>query len=290
MKELFNGEKFCVCTHSDGDGVGSYIVLKKVFGDQLNWLAMTGLGKISQNIQKLAFKNSNIFVTDISPEQEQIDEIDSIFNQKMIIDHHETSKELNIPFKKIVNIKACATFLVYNYCTKQFNYEFTPEMKKFVRLINDYDMWINNDPDSILLNNLYWDLGAYDFINRFKDGLINFRKGNPIYDKAVALQEKKKEEILAFPTWSIENQIRVVTAGTHISDIQFYYPEPYLFIIRPKDQVSLRSGDKPLTDFFKLVNSKGMKGGGHSNAGGIKADNGYTQMDLIELFYNFINK
>jgi oligoribonuclease NrnB/cAMP/cGMP phosphodiesterase (DHH superfamily) len=288
MKKIFNGDQFGVLTHHDLDGAGSAMMFRDVFHKQVATIKSCGYHKIIPVSSK--FKCKNLVITDISLNQEQIDHIDSIMDEVVWIDHHESSLAFKTPdhWKVMINMKACGTKLSYLYL-KHLGAMFTNDCADFVEIVNDFDMWILKIPESKLMNNLFWDMNFFGFINTFQ----NFEISEKMLQKAQALQDVKDAEIAEFSNYVIEGILRVVVADDHISDISLFYTnEKNFVIIRNGGCMSLRS-EHDMQPFFEEINKQGITGGGHKHAGGCElkgTPHENDEMFLIEMFYNWLKE
>jgi oligoribonuclease NrnB/cAMP/cGMP phosphodiesterase (DHH superfamily) len=286
MKTIFNGEQFGVLTHHDLDGAGCAMLLRATFGKQIAAIKSTGYHKIVPVSSR--FKVKNLFITDISLNQEQIDHIDSIMDNVILIDHHESSLLYTYPehWKVMINMKACGTKLTYLFL-KALGGFYNGNVADFVEIVNDFDMWILEIDESKLMNNLFWDMNFFGFINALKE----FEISEEMLNKGQALQDVKDAEIAEFHNYLIDDKIRVVVADDHISDISLFYTnEEHFVIIRKGGCLSFRSS-LDMGPFFEELNKEGVSGGGHKHAGGAELKGTVHENDemfVIETFYNFI--
>ena len=288
MKKIFNGEPFGVLTHHDLDGAGCAMLLKHCLYGQIIKIQTTGYSKIDKNSLKI--KSENIFITDISLNQEQIDFINENFTNIILIDHHESSLQQTYPEHWDVNLsmKYCGTLLTYMYLKHKGYKEILTGCEEFVKSVNDFDLWILDRKDSIPLNDIFWILKFFPFMSNFQ----NFSWSPENWKKAKEFQAVKRAEIASFDNYLIEDVLRVVVCNKHISDISlFYTKEDYHVIIRNKGCLSFRSQKVELVEFYNKLNEFGISGGGHKLAGGCElkgTEYEGDEMFVIEQFYNFI--
>ena len=286
--KLFNGDPFVVLTHSDMDGVGCAILLTNTYKKQVVKILNTGYNSIHQKIHNASLHNcKNIIVTDLSLEDIHIKSLEVYFDNVIFIDHHETSKDIRYPldWKVFINTKACATKLVQVFLTHKGHD--LKSSKEFVNLVNDYDIWLHQDSDSILLNNIYWELK----FNKFLKSFLTYTFPPDLYRKARQIQKVKEEDIVEFDSYIIEDDLMVIVADKHISDISLFYREQkHFFIINKKGRLSLRS-TKNMLPFYEQLKSINISCGGHKNAGGVELKGTKYEtdnMEIIEMFYNFV--
>jgi oligoribonuclease NrnB/cAMP/cGMP phosphodiesterase (DHH superfamily) len=269
--------------HNDTDGVGCLILLKKYLN--IDNYIMTSIPKFEYNLYRLKERGiTDLIIADLSLDQHLIDVVNNEFENVVWIDHHESSLGHEVPFKNLINMNGSGTLLTMKWLKDVFpDIKFSREMKTLVKLINDYDLWIHNHPESNLLNNLFFSDKPSVFMDTFKNGIGTFLDNDDNYKKAVAIQEKKESEIVAMETYLV-GDMRVVLADNYISDISLMFPEEHFFIIKGNG-FSLRS-NKAMKTLYNEYNEKGYTAGGHSNAGGGQLK-GKEVVDAIEIFYNF---
>jgi oligoribonuclease NrnB/cAMP/cGMP phosphodiesterase (DHH superfamily) len=288
MKRIFKGDPFVVLTHHDLDGAGCAILLKDAFGDQIKSVKSTGYGKINKQADRANCKN--LFITDLSLNQEQIDHIDSITDNVILIDHHESTLQFDFPdhWKVMLNMNACGTKLTYLYL-KSLGVVYEQEQKDFVDLVNDFDMWALEMEESKLLNNLFWDSTFWEFVKKFGNFVITEKD----LQKGKELQDVKDAEIAEFHNYLIDDVLRVVVTDDHISDISEYYTNEEFFVIfRGKGLVSFRS-TIDMSPFYDKMNALGVPAGGHKFAGGGELSGTEYEEDflpIVETFYDFIKE
>ena len=282
MHKIFNGEDFQVLTHFDLDGAGGPLLLRHCVNDQITKVYPCGYGKILSWLQKNYGKN--LFISDLSLSQEEIETADMNFANVIWADHHETSQGLDYPehWKIMITMKCSATKIIYLWL-KHIGYD-VECAKSFVDNVDDYDMWIHKIPSSMMLNNIFWELSFWKFTDAFRKFTFN----KDLWKKAKELQEEKLIEIASYENYCIEDTLRVVIGKKYVSDIKLFYPnEEHIIILTGKSKMSIRSS-LDLSNFYKELEKIGIKAGGHKNAGGV--DFKGEPMVVIELFYDFIKK
>ena len=134
--------------------------------------------------------------------------------------------------------------------------------------------------NAMLLNNIFWKLNFWGFSKAFN----SFSWTDELYKKAKKIEVDKVNEIQGMENYEIEGLIRVVIGNKYISDISLHFPEDNFIIVPSETKYSIRS-TQDLTDFYALLNEKGINAGGHDNAGGVDNVELYV---LVELFYNYL--
>jgi len=280
QSQIFNSEKCISISHWDLDGVFSPILLKHCFGDQIKKVSPCGYGKLDAVIKKNACKN--LIITDLSLTQKQIDDLDELYQEVIWIDHHLTSKGLDYPnhWTVMIDTRACATKLVYLWL-QHIGYDLSVA-KEFVDATESYDMWRHDDPNGMILNNIFWDINFWKFMEAFKD----FKWDPILMERAKEIEVEKHKAISEMETYVIEDILRVTIGSEYISDITLHYPEEkHQVIISGKNKLSIRSSND-LSEFYTILNDKGIEAGGHKNAGGVTYPG--DSMEVIEEFYNFV--
>jgi hypothetical protein len=283
-------------THWDLDGVGCLILLNHVF--KFEHIQPTSYKKVDENIDKISMQADNLFLTDISLEQEQADNISTCFNKAFVIDHHETTKLVKFPkmIKSIVDMRYSATGLVYKWMTKKLNYKFSDSVKELAKYVNDYDLFTLKHENSLIANEIFWSAGSdsfWNFFDRFKDGWLP--TGTDMKTGREKLQAKL-DEIESVPK-EIFGKLLVIASDKQINEVQFVYPEFDVYlIITEHDKASLRAKVNLLpfiehlkTDF--LLGNEIASTGGHKHACGVTFKEGTNIMEskFIEDLFNFAN-
>jgi oligoribonuclease NrnB/cAMP/cGMP phosphodiesterase (DHH superfamily) len=172
-----NTENIQVVTHTDLDGVVSYLVLCWLYGRKLNVLGTTPM-KLQQDYNKLVSTKKHwdklyFLDLDVSKIGEQIDHKNTI-----ILDHHKTNV---YPFKnavvKVYNETSCAK-LIYDTFFKQINKPISKAQKMLIALADDWDSNKKTTSLSENLNIVYHSLSDKfnSFVNDYYDGFKPFDK------------------------------------------------------------------------------------------------------------------
>lgn len=187
--------------HTDLDGVGCAILAYLAFGRENVDVEYCDYKDVDEKVREFYLCNDKpydyIFITDISIDEENAQEIDSwIARDKVrLFDHHATALWLNkydwcdvkvtLPVKKSVNdhsafiddVKTSGTELFYNYltyhayiCPGNFDSSILDNIKRFVEIVRDYDTWRWKDElgeEGIVckqVNDLFYIYGRDEFI------------------------------------------------------------------------------------------------------------------------------
>lgn len=165
-----------VVTHSDLDGVVSYLVLCWVYGKQLDVLPTTPK-KLEQDWEKLSstkkFDKVYFLDLDVSCIGEKIDKSNTI-----IIDHHKTNLfSFQNAIVKICNETSCAK-LIHEVLLKPSGKTITSAQKTLIALADDWDSHSNKTVLSQQLNIIY-----HSTFNKFQSFVEDYYNGFYPFDK-----------------------------------------------------------------------------------------------------------
>lgn len=254
-------------THIDLDGVTAGIVIanyfKEVDTQQINY------GKEQEAYDYIIAHRNDfdaIIFTDFTPVN--IQNIQKLNIPVLVLDHHESAKQFNDPEHGIfINTKYCGAMLAYKFFNQHGEIS---HLEDLVKIANDYDMWILNDPRSRPFNILMWEMGFKWFFRRFLKG--NTALYGEEYDY-LTFYKKDYEKIWDnLEVSDLPHNGVFFTATKYLSDIYADLSKTYDYIICKNNfSLSLRSR----TDDINLVNvcNRVGKGGGHKAAAGIPIGN-----------------
>ncbi len=103
-----------------------------------------------------------------------------------LIDHHKTAEWLNKYEWAFIDTSKCGTLLSFEY------YGSIPEFDYFARVVNDYDLWIHDDPNSKELNRIYGILGRERFVDWYTES--PFTGHLNAFEKYLLELDKEKQE------------------------------------------------------------------------------------------------
>lgn len=153
-------------THRDMDGVACSVVISNVFKN-VEYISLK-YGDVNNCLMNLDFtKYDAVIITDISPETEEVFNLsDKIF----LLDHHSTGVKFADSSKNRIVIEGkCAASLCKDFFENLFKLDLS-YLNDFIRIVNDYDLWILSDEKSWIFNELYFKYYDCDFRKRFKNG------------------------------------------------------------------------------------------------------------------------
>lgn len=186
-------KKIQVVTHTDLDGVISYLCLCWLYKQKLDVLGTTP-AKLQQDYEKLAASKTwdRIYFLDldVSCIGEQVDKPGTV-----IIDHHKTNiYQFKTGIAKIQEETSCAK-LIYNTFFKESNKELSSAQKMLIALADDWDSNTKNTPLSEDLNIVY-----HSMTNKFSSFVDDYFNGFKPFDKfkqnTISLYKKHREEYI----------------------------------------------------------------------------------------------
>lgn len=271
MKKIKRDSKILSLSHNDLDGVTAQIVLGHIFKN-IQYMN-TSYYRINDVAQTLNYNAYDwVIMTDIAPSEKYIMDLsDNI----ILLDHHKTASQHHNPSNmRFVTENMCAAKFTKKFFEKYYNIKLT-DLDEIVRLTNDYDMWIHNDPKSKEINDLmFYRYRPDKFRELYFDGHTNFNE-----DEINWLEKRKKEfkdlynNLNIFEFDSIKGC--VAESKEFINEIseKLLKEEGYriIFIRNPSHgRISIRHNVKGL-DVGTILQNHGW-GGGHEEAAGMFAE------------------
>jgi oligoribonuclease NrnB/cAMP/cGMP phosphodiesterase (DHH superfamily) len=274
-----NDKNIQVITHTDLDGVVSYLVLCWLYGQKLNVLGTTPR-KLEQDYDKLVASGKKwerlyFLDLDVSNIGEKIDSKNTV-----ILDHHKTNL---YPFKhaitRIYNETSCAK-LIYDTFFKQTNKSITPAQKTLIALADDWDSHTKATTLSESLNIVY-----HSTSNKFHSFVEDYYNGFAPFDKfkqnTIALYKKHRDEYLQQLSpfvGNVEIENAKATIGAVFCDKYVQECCDYLFqqhgvdvaiaVMVDQKRIAVRRNSTNTTiDVSKFV-QRIANGGGHEAAAG----------------------
>jgi len=286
-------------THNDLDGVGSPVVLNALTAktqDIVQKIYYVNNGDVEAIIEKVMTDNKPedyiLFICDHSPIKETYDKMVAEGVDFYIFDHHKSSQVQDLEYVSF-DLNKCGTKLFYEYIMKAHPILRGTILGQFVYHVNDYDMWVHDNPHSKRLNELLYETSIPEFIERFSNN------PDPAFTETeeliVSSAEKKREryinkaeKFVQFHTDHNKNRFGVVFAELHVSELGHELNDrldlDYIFIVNAQSsKVSLRSkGKVDVAEIAKhFAHLLETNGGGHKAAAGF----GYAPEDLPKVFH-----
>jgi|688.fasta_scaffold297391_2 oligoribonuclease NrnB/cAMP/cGMP phosphodiesterase (DHH superfamily) len=189
-----NNQKIQVITHTDLDGVVSYLVLCWLYGKKLDVLGTTPM-KLEQDYDKLVSSGKKwdklyFLDLDVSKIGEKIDQKSTV-----ILDHHKTNLyQFKYAIARIYNETSCAK-LIYDTLFKPLNKTISANQKTLIALADDWDSNTKSTPLSEGLNVVYHSMS--DKFNSFVDDYFEgFRPFDKFKQNTITLYKKHRKEYI----------------------------------------------------------------------------------------------
>lgn len=277
-------KKVVVFTDADLDGSMSYLLLKWMTTTTLPY-KVTTVTKFHDDFKAWSRKNKieefdKIIILDLDISQQSLDLVDH--PNVSIVDHHLTHVE-NADKYKFANVNveeypSCAK-LIYKLYKHKLDEKLSPDMKKLLLLVDDYDSWTHKYPQSKQLNSIFWNYQGDRLDCFIKDFKTGFKSFTPEQLKIIDFYEKKFQKTIRNLTYhqaTVDIQKKPVKcictfANKMISDIGNHLLEigaDIGFVVNlDNNRVSIRKSKECHVDLTKL--SKWLvDGGGHECAAG----------------------
>lgn len=175
-------EKVLLVTHTDFDGTAPAVVINYV-DPQYKSKAMEVMfvenkdlnNKLIEVANDEYFEGFTVFIVDHCPTFDTFNLLKSKGMNVFVFDHHEKTELINSTDKNVfINLDHCGTKIFFHFLHRilgVFDLATFFALSDFVDVVNDYDMWIHDDPRSKEINTLLWEMGKEDFILRFTHNL-----------------------------------------------------------------------------------------------------------------------
>lgn len=267
MKIIPRNANILSLSHNDLDGVAAQIVLGHIY-ENITFMNVS-FYKIDEILHSLNYdKYDYVILTDICP-----DNRDNLYlsDKIVLIDHHESALDMNNPSKMHFVIEGvCGALLTKRFVEKMYGTKLS-HLDDLIALVNDYDMWILDNPNSKHMNDImFYKYRPNKFRDTFFDGRTEFTESEMTW---IADREKKferlYEELEVFELDKINGV--VINAREFINEIakRLMDEEGYniVFIRNPSNErVSIRHNLDDL-DMGGLLKELGF-GGGHRRSAG----------------------
>ena len=288
---MSKSNKFYAFTDCDLDGAGAYHLLSKLTGRTIPYTTarVTDVGnKIMgwlENNRLEDYERVYILDLDISQYPEVQKAVDH--TNVTVIDHHKTHIDNRNKYQnaEVFVTKATSTCkLVY----KHFGgaEKLSAELKLLTLMIDDYDSYKFNVPNSYELNIVFWSYQGdrvQKFIDDFGEGFVDFssQQKNIIHFYLKKLENIKSSldvHTAVIPVKKKKYKFVAVFADTCINDIATHIIQNYksdigLVVNLRTNKVSLRRSKTCTLDLSQLAQTLFEEGGGHEDAsGGIICD------------------
>ena len=266
-------------THIDLDGYGCLIMAQRYLGSDIHYKCVN-YDELEDAIRDVP-TDAELFITDLSISNNLAPLLNE-FDNLTIVDHHLTSNWLNdegnrARFNVVVSTERCATYLFYEYLSARFGFKDTM-LDEWARLVDDYDRYVLQYPDSRRLNALFYISDRTRFVQE------------ALYCYPRQMLARNKERVDNY----LENQMKYILNTTYItlSDTpkvilafaeknksaigEYHIREKGCDLVYILDthsmQLSIRSKDGDESINCSKI-AKLFGGGGHFHASGASLDN-----------------
>lgn len=183
-----------VVTHTDLDGVVSYLVLCWLYGKKLDVIGTTPM-KLEQDVDKLFSSKKRwdrlyFLDLDVSKIGEKIDHQTTV-----VLDHHKTNLyQFKNAVVRVYNETSCAK-LIYDTFFKAANKQITAKQKTLIALADDWDSNRKVTPLSEQLNIVYHSMSDKfnSFVEDYFQGFVPFDK---FKQNSITLYKRHLQEYL----------------------------------------------------------------------------------------------
>lgn len=277
--DLFKNRNLRVlnCTHDDLDGAVSGIVIENVFPNvrtvQVNYKGGTEYDNAMAEILNTADTYDAIIFSDFCPDDGLVESIHKVNKPYLVIDHHPTATsrddELGVYF---IKVGQCGAMDCLEYFSPIADLS---HLKTLCEVTNDHDLWFRKMvPLSDQLNNLYYEYGAANFMDKYRNGMDGYKL--PAEDLALlADHDRQVDEYMATcPQKELPHNGYYIKCDKYNSDINLRLTDKYDWLVMDGGEttpgitkLSFRTKLKNL-DLGQTLKALGRGGGGHPGAAG----------------------
>lgn len=272
-------------THTDLDGIGCEIVVRNfVPSIQDRQIFQCNYGVVDSTVRKiLDTTDEKLLVTDLSFERETAEYIERSHPGRVeLFDHHKTTLETLGDYSwASLDTRYSATKILFEEFGRRYPGLAVPAaLERFVYLVNDYDLWIHESPDSAKLNAMLYMLGKDLFAETLRSRIAqNGELITPLDCLYVqGLEHHKRKYFMERVKGShvVGNRLLLV-AGRYLSELSQYirdHPSPpeqwkdvdYIDMLNFEYGTHALRSYNPDFDVSQVAQGKG--GGGHPKAAG----------------------
>lgn len=266
-------------THNDLDGVGCGLLHKSVYGTQAE-THYCGYHNVDEKIQsrlkelRAAGETPSIIISDLGIEKRTAEMVNQYTGEKVLLDHHVTNEWLSDAYGWAhIDANKSGTLLVFYHFIHDLMH--TP-LYLFATMVDDYDRWIHDNPDSIQLNRLLYIIGREKFETRFFERKYPHEL-NSTDELLLSIEEErinkyidKLERTTRIRTGQDDKRFGVVFADQYQSEAAHELIERLeLDMIVLVDANNLKLSMRSMDEFDVGCIANNLGGGGHKNAAGI---------------------
>lgn len=278
--------KIHVFTDCDLDGAGAYLVLSLLLKKKLTY-SVTRVVDVQQKMLHWIKTNDiktydHVYILDL--DLSQYPDVLLAFDQSnvTVIDHHKShidNKDEYRHARTIIESEGSTTKLIYKHF--QGKQQLSEQQKLLVLMVNDYDSYKFNVPNSYELNIVFWSYQGdrvEKFVTEFGHGFVSFSEQHKniikFYLKKLSNIKSNLNVHYAYvPIKGKKRKMMAVFAESCINDIAEHilqnYKSDIVFVVNLKsNKVSLRRSKDCEIDLSNLAKKLFDEGGGHEDASG----------------------
>lgn len=317
MKKLievkkFLGDDITIISHEDLDGIGAVYILSKYLRNVNMMEIFTSMNPSDKETDRMVSESQfggKLFICDRSVSQEQLEKYSKMYQEVIVIDHHDTNKGLDNERMDNVGLwfnydpSESATLVALNYCNRFATIDSDDII--LVDMISKWDTWNwkgdENEDDIVKLSKFSKTVSDEELYVTLMNGDIV--DNGVITDIVIAGANKydrlAHEAILKYcsamhnikgKTYDIIYSDIILDAG-HFSDIAsnvLNNKTNTVLVLQGNGFISFRKSQDVklhlgLDVASKLKNMFNLSGGGHDGAAGISELGNTTQSDIIKI-------
>ena len=284
--------KTFLVTHNDMDGFGCSLIGQVYGGIDPKNIVHCSYDTIEDELEKIPKEFTKIFIVDICPRKEVVDELDDRFK---IIDHHQTNYYLKGSSSHIMSNDSCGCKLFFEYLSKRNPKKSDSYYKHLTDTIDTCDRFTyekaSNKEEALNLNILYRFYGPSLFLKKF---LLprTIQNGTMFHKPELSLAKYlRAKDLKMYEKYAKEITILKDNKGRTYSIIFRDEPESLLFnhIVKERD-LDYLVAINPLKNSVSLCSTtidvskfaKKMGGGGHKFASGFSIKSPLDFLDTIK--------
>jgi len=284
--KLNSKSRILSASHWDMDGSTCQIVLGNYFENiEYHSATFTNIDHMMKTMAPNFHKYDAVILTDVYPKDPELLE----YNNIILLDHHETDEHHNPKLNRYVLQDNCAAVLTQNWVETEFDVDIS-YLNELVRLVNDYDLWIHNDPKSKQLNELFDLYRETKFRKRFFDGDVEFNQREIDH-----IEQRSKQLATMWEELDVFEFKKINACLVQIDDFpneiceRLYSQEGYdvVFAKNTKNgNISVRTGRDDI-HLGKLFTDLDI-GGGHAKASGLRGHS--NNIESLKLVIEMVEK
>ncbi len=298
-------------TDIDLDGLGSGVVAKLAFGDQIDisYCSYRNLNqRVETFIENQENQNEEIYITDLAVSESIEQKLAKRYQEGQplhVIDHHLTALHFNnypwghVKIEYDSGKKACATSLFYDSLIERRLLKSTPSLEQFVDLVRQYDTWEwdeNNNITAKRLNDLFYIMDREKFEEEIMKRIIETPDSFSLTaaeTMILDIEDKKIERYIhsknrqIYQTFIDEYCCGIVHAEQYLSELgnALNKLNPHLDMIVLMNVGGRKMGFRTIHDEVDVSEfAKRFGGGGHQKASGCELGSSTFEKFVVNVF------